>query len=624
MPTPHPSPGPPSGRRGVPIGATPDADGVHFRLWAPAAERVDLVVEDERGGNTRRPMEEEGGGWFGLHVPSLSSGVLYRFAPDGGEPIPDPASRFQPQGVHGPSQVVDSGRYPWRHNGWQGRPWPEAVFYELHVGAFTPEGTFRGVMERLDHLVDLGITALELMPLAAFPGIRGWGYDGVFPYAPHVGYGAPDELRRLVDEAHGRGLMVFLDVIYNHFGPEGNHLHRYAPDFFTDRFSTPWGEALDFRSRPVREFFIQNALYWLEEYRFDGLRLDAVHAIRDDSSPHFLEELADRVHRRFHGEREVHLVLENGRNEARYLDRRREGVGPRYVAQWNDDFHHAAHVLATGEGDGYYASFADDPLRHLGRALAEGFSFQGEPFPAWDGRPRGEPSGHLPPTAFVAFLQNHDQVGNRALGERLTRLVEPPVEEALLILLLLAPPPPLLFMGEEWGAPEPFLFFCDFHEELAERVREGRREEFSSFPAFQEAEARERIPDPNAPETFQRSVLAWDRAAEGTHLRRRERVRELLEVRRREIVPLLGRMDGDGVEMGRSARWARPGGRGLRVTWTLAEGVELTVVANLGHEPAPSPPRPLGGRRIAGTHPPGEDGGRDDILPPWSVTWFRS
>jgi maltooligosyltrehalose trehalohydrolase len=605
------------------FGAEPEGEGVRFRLWAPAASRTEVVVERDRDDDATYaiaafPMEREEGGWFHLWVPDLPPGALYRYRIDGGDRFPDPASRFQPRGVHGPSQVVDPAAYHWLHPEWEGRPWSEAIFYELHVGTFTSAGTFEGVRERLDHLVELGVTVLELMPVAAFPGGRGWGYDGVFPFAPDRTYGSPDALKRLVDEAHGRGLMVFLDVVYNHFGPEGNHLHRYAPGFFTDRFDTPWGDAIDFSRRPVREFFIQNALCWLEEYRFDGLRLDAVHAICDEGSTHILDELADAVHARFDGGRRVHLVLENGRNEARYLARRKDGEPFRYAAQWNDDLHHAMHVLITGEREGYYAPYAEDPLRHLGRCLAEGFAFQGEPFSHWDGHRRGEASRHLPPTAFVNFLQNHDQVGNRALGERISGLAESRAVEALLSILLLAPSPPLLFMGEEWAAPEPFLFFCDFGEELAETVREGRRKEFARFPAFRGPAARERIPDPNALETFLRSVLDWDRREEEPHARRLQLVRDLLAVRRREIVP---RLEG---AQGGSARWTRFGETGLEVSWPLAGGVELILLANLGDRGVRRP-RPERGRRwIHGTHGISFEGAAGDGLPPWSAIWFLS
>jgi maltooligosyltrehalose trehalohydrolase len=371
--------------------------GVRFRLWAPAAARVEVVLDGRR-----LPMKAAGEGWFERDEPSAKAGTLYRYCIDDEVLVPDPASRFQPQDCEGPSEVIDPAAFPWR-NGWQGRPWNEAVVYELHVGTFSPRGDYRGVVEKLPHLAALGVTAIELMPLSDFAGRRNWGYDGVLPYAPDSAYGRPEELKALVQAAHDHGLMVLLDVVYNHFGPKGNFLGRYAPQFFTARHRTPWGAAINFDgegSRWVREYFIRNALYWLDEYRLDGLRFDAVHAIIDDSPRHVLEELVSRVRKELPGK---HLVLENDLNQARYM-----GPG-KYTAQWNDDSHHGYHVLATGEDDGYYVAYADAPAKHLARCLAEGFAFQGEVSP-FSNEKRGEPSAHLPPSAFVDFLQNHDQV----------------------------------------------------------------------------------------------------------------------------------------------------------------------------------------------------------------------
>ena len=479
----------------MPFGATCVDGGVRFRIWAPAVTSVDLKLED-KDAPSLVSMAGMGGGWFEVVTNAARASSRYRFRIDDRIDVPDPASRYQPEDVLGPSMVIDPGAFPWQHGEWRGRPWHEAVLYELHVGTFSPAGTFDGVRERLDYLAELGVTAVELMPVADFSGRRNWGYDGVLPYAPDSAYGTPDDLKRLVDAAHGRGLMMFLDVVYNHFGPEGNFLHAYAPEFFTDRFHTPWGAAIDFARREVRDFFIHNALYWLEEYRFDGLRLDAVHAIVDRSKPDILEELADRVHARFGESRHVHLVLENDDNAARYLTRMPDGRVRRYTAQWNDDIHHALHVLATGEHDGYYEDYVDRTVDLLGRCLTEGFAYQGEPSRHRDGKPRGEPSAELPPTAFVSFIQNHDQVGNRAFGERISALAELDALRAVTAILLLAPSPPLLFMGEEWAAAEPFLFFCDFHEELAARVRDGRRGEFKRFAAFRSEAARARSPIP--------------------------------------------------------------------------------------------------------------------------------
>jgi maltooligosyltrehalose trehalohydrolase len=523
----------------MPFGAAVTPNGVRFRLWAPGAERVDLRLA-EAGGERDWPMEPLGNGWFERIAAEAGPGSRYRFRLDGGLCVPDPASRCNPDDVHGASRVVDPEGYAWPDADWRGRPWEEAVIYEFHVGAFTPEGTFRAAIDRLDYLADLGVTALEIMPVADFPGHRNWGYDGVLPFAPDAAYGTPEDFKALIAAAHGRGLMVFLDVVYNHFGPDGNYLYAYARPFFSERHHTPWGAALDFDgagNRPVREFFIHNALFWLEEYHLDGLRLDAVHAIRDDSETSILTELAERVRSGPGRERPVHLILENDANQARYLPRTGKGDPVWYTAQWNDDLHHVLHLLLTGETDGYYADYVDEPLRWLGRALAEGFAYQGERSPYREGRPRGETSRHLPPTAFVSFLQTHDQVGNRAYGERLAQLAEPRSLRAALTLLLLAPSPPLLFMGEEFACPAPFRYFCEFGPDLAEAVTRGRREEFARFERYAAPEARAAIPDPNDPATFRASKLAWEALEQPAHAEWLGFYRHLLRLRRARIVP---------------------------------------------------------------------------------------
>jgi malto-oligosyltrehalose trehalohydrolase len=504
---------------------------------------VELILEDPvalPGGATDAlpaeiPMTPLADGFFTAQVP-VAAGTRYFYRIDGGQRVPDPAARSQPEDIMGPSRVVDPSVYRWHDERWRGRPWSETVLYELHVGTFTPGGTFTEVADRLDHLVDLGITAVELMPLSHFPGRRNWGYDGVLPYAPDSAYGSPHELKQLIDACHARGLMVFLDVVYNHFGPEGNFLWLYARRFFTDRFQTPWGDAINFSEPMVREFFIQNALYWLVEYHIDGLRLDAVHAIYDESEEHVLTELSRRVRAQLGSERHVHLVLENDANEARFLS----GGEAAFNAQWNDDFHHAAHVLLSAEAVGYYQDYADEPPRRLARSLVEGFIYQGEASAFRGGEARGEPSAHLPPTAFVNFIQNHDQVGNRAFGERLTRLAGSRDRAVLIAVQLLAPQIPLLFMGEEWATEAPFLFFCDFHDELADAVREGRRGEFAAFPEFSDPETRRQIPDPNDPETFRRSVLPWDEASAELGQAWIAFYRELLQIRQTRLVPALG------------------------------------------------------------------------------------
>jgi maltooligosyltrehalose trehalohydrolase len=595
----------------MPFGAALSRGGVRFRLWAPGATRVEVKLE---GAAPRLlAMAPAGGGWFQLRTRAAQAGTLYRYRVDGEVEVPDPASRYQPQDVHGPSQVVDPAAYRWRHPDWRGRPWTTAVIYELHTGTFTAAGTFAGVEQRLGHLARLGVTAVELMPVADFPGRRNWGYDGVLPFAPEAAYGRPEDLKRLVDAAHGLGLMVLLDVVYNHFGPEGNYLHRYAPQFFSARKATPWGPAVDFRRREVRAFFVHNALYWLQEYRCDGLRLDAVHAMVEDAAPGVLEELARAVRRHCRG-RHVHLVLENDRNQARLLRRGGGGAARRYDAQWNDDAHHALHVLATGERAGYYADYAADPAGRLGRALTEGFAYQGEPSGYRGGAARGEPSAQLPPWAFVNFLQNHDQVGNRALGERLTRLAGARARRALSAVLLLGPSPPLLFMGEEWGATEPFLFFCDFHDELAAAVRAGRRREFARFPEFGSAAARRRIPDPNAAATFRRSRLRWERRRGRGQAAWLAWTRRLLALRRREIVPRLPGMAGH------AGRYRRFGAAGLEASWQLGDGTRLVLVANLAPRGCRAAAAPPEGRLLLATHR--RLPGPNQPLPAWFAAWF--
>jgi malto-oligosyltrehalose trehalohydrolase len=528
-------------------------------------------------------MEPKTGGWFELVVPGLSAGTDYAFVLPDGRQVPDPAARAQRGDVHGPSRLVDPAAFTWEVVDWRGRPWEEAVIYELHVGTFSETGDFDGVRRRLDQLVSLGVTAVELMPVAQFSGNRGWGYDGVLPYCPHPAYGGVEGLKRLVDAAHQRGLMMLLDVVYNHFGPDGNYLGLYAPSFFDEKRMTPWGAAIRFEERAVRDFFIDNALYWLEEYRFDGLRLDAIDQIRDQGSPSLLEELAATVRARVSG-RHIHLTTEDERNIVSLHRRDAEGRPVLYTAEWNDDFHHAAHCIATGEDDSYYAAFADDPVGHLARALAEGFSYQGEPYKPWKGQPRGETSRMLPPQAFVTFLQNHDQIGNRAFGERLTALADAPLVERLLAVLILSPQIPLLFMGEEHGERRPFLFFTDFHGELARAVREGRRREFGSFATFREQDDAA-IPDPNAYSTFACSRIDWAEQHSEAGRDRLALVRRLLDVRRTQIVPRLRAMkqiDGKVERLGKKA---------FAVGWQ-ADGERLQLLVNFGDCEVPVVPWP--------------------------------
>ncbi|MFL5258999.1 MAG: malto-oligosyltrehalose trehalohydrolase, partial [Hyphomicrobiales bacterium] len=409
------------------------SDGVRFRLWAPKHERIDIVIHEP---DMRFAMMASRAGWHTILVPEAGPGTLYRFVlPDGLE-VPDPASRFQPRDVHGPSEVIDPHAYRWRTTVWRGRPWETCVIYELHVGAFTPEGTFRAAVQHLDHLVALGVTAIELMPVADFPGKRNWGYDGVLLFAPDSSYGRPEDLKALIDAAHERQIALILDVVYNHFGPEGNYLPSYAP-IYTEGHKTPWGPAVNYDapgSDMIRELIISNARYWIEEYRFDGLRFDAVHAIKDDSEKHLLHDIAAHL-REVLPDRHLHLVLENEENQASWLRRDAAGRPMFYSAQWNDDVHHGLHTAATGEAAGYYQDYAGN-IGKLARSLAEGFTFQGE-IMHYRGRVRGEPSAGLPPTAFVSFIQNHDQIGNRAFGERIDKLAPAEAVRAVAAIYLL-------------------------------------------------------------------------------------------------------------------------------------------------------------------------------------------
>jgi maltooligosyltrehalose trehalohydrolase len=595
----------------MPFGAQVLPDGrVRFRLWAPAARRVELVLESPGAPAKLLPLQKCAEGWTELATEAARAGSRYRYRIDGETLVPDPASRRNPHGVHGPSEVIDPQAYDWTDAAWRAPPWRESVIYELHVGTFTPAGSFAGVAGRLEHLQRLGVTAIELMPIAEFAGTRGWGYDGVLPYAPASAYGSPADLKSLVCAAHARGIAVMLDVVYNHFGPEGNFLPLYAPQFFTDRHSTPWGAAIDFErpaSRPVRDFFIHNALYWLEEYHLDGLRLDAVHAIFDDGAPHILTEIARAARQGPGRERPLYLVLENLRNEARWLGPADGSAGAehRFDAQWNDDCHHCLHVLLTGESQSYYEDYRERPHSLLCRALAEGFAYQSERSRHL-GAARGEPSAHLPPSAFVNFLQNHDQIGNRARGERLAQLSGPEALRAAAAVLLLAPSPPLLFMGEEWAAPEPFPYFCDFEPGLGEKVRAGRRREFAHLHGP--------VPDPCAAATFAAAHLEWTHLTAPAHGRMFDHYRRLLAIRRRDIVPLLPRIRG-------GACVAFDPAGAFAVDWRLrGEGV-LHLLANLKETPAPLLGRPAG-RMLFSTHPGIRAALERNALAPWSVTWL--
>jgi maltooligosyltrehalose trehalohydrolase len=568
--------------------------GAQFRLWAPAAHRVEVALEKPHA------MTRGEDGWFTADIAGIGAGTRYKFRIDDEIDVPDPAAAFQPDDVFGLSEVIDHATHAWRATDWRGRPWAEAVIIETHVGTFTQQGTYRAMIDKLDHLVETGITALELMPLADFAGSRNWGYDGVLLYAPDSAYGRPEDLKALIDEAHLRGLMVMLDVVYNHFGPEGNYLGRYAPSFFTEA-QTPWGSAIDYRVDAVRAFAIDNAIQWLRDYRFDGLRLDAVNSIVEPGGLSLLHDISVAAGQlAAETGRHIHLVLENGDNRASILDAAQDPSQGKYRAQWNDDYHHAWRVLLTGEKQGYYGDYQRAPMSDIARSLSSGFIYQGE-VSAFRGGRRGEASGHLSPTAFINFVQNHDQIGNRALGDRLEGNADPRAIEAALAVLLVAPGIPMLFMGEEWGSTAPFPFFCDFGGELANAVRKGRRHEL----AWAYAEYGDEVPDALDASTRDSAVLDWDGRHAPAGRQRLALVRELLAIRRREIMPRLG-----GAAFGE----AQAADRLLTAHWRMGDGSTLYLVANLSDQAIGLAAQESPGTMIWGSE-------LTDSVPPWSVHW---
>jgi 1,4-alpha-glucan branching enzyme/maltooligosyltrehalose trehalohydrolase len=583
------------------------AGGVVFRLWAPAARQAEVAIGTGGPAPELHPARADAQGWWECVVPHAAAGTLYRWRIDGQLLVPDAASRRNPEGPHGPSVVDDPRQFAW-DSGWTGRPWHDTVLYELHVGTFTAEGTFAAAAARLRELADIGITAVELMPVADFAGRFGWGYDGVLPYAPHHAYGTPDDLKRFVQQAHRLGLMVFLDVVYNHFGPDGNYLHAYAPAFFSKTHASPWGAAINFDgpdSAAVREFFIHNALYWVQEYRFDGLRLDAVHAIIDDSPVHVLQELSERVRTATAG-RHVHLVLENEDNGYRHL-----APTPRpgfYDGQWNDDFHHVVHVALTGETQRYYHDYGASTMDLLERCLTHGMIFEGSKRKEGGARQVVQAAPPQPLSALVNFAHNHDQVGNRARGERLSELV--PAEARLLptLLALLTPAIPMLFFGEEWGAREPFLYFADWEGELREAVRTGRKREFGHGDAHD-------LPDPCSEDTFAASrpdpAFAGGEGSDWL-----AQVKAALAARRRWITPRQGQL-----LTGRHSA-QRIGERGLAVQWRYEDGTMLCLELNLGAQPLHVEPQHLGPveAQTVFSHRVGKDTPRG-TWPPYSARW---
>jgi maltooligosyltrehalose trehalohydrolase len=570
-----------------------------FRCWAPRASTVAVVL-----GDARVPMTSEAGGWWTVDVPTAHAGHDYAFSLDGSSPLPDPRSPWQPAGVHGPSRLVDHAAFPWTDAEWRPRPLSAAVIYELHVGTFTREGTFEAAIARLPHLVQLGVTHVELMPVAAFPGTRGWGYDGVDLFAPHHAYGGPTGLKRLVDACHAHGLAVVLDVVYNHLGPSGNYLARYGP-YFTARYGTPWGEAVNYDaagSDEVRRFVFDNARAWIADYHIDGLRVDAVHAIFDRSAIPVLEELVAEL-RALEGHlgRRVVLIAESDLNDPRVIQHPAVG-GYGFDAQWNEDFHHALHAVLTGERGGYYADFG--ALADLATALPHGFVYAARRS-GYRGRRHGRRVAGLDGHAFIGCLQNHDQVGNRALGDRIGHLVTPACLKIGAALVLTAPFVPMLFQGEEWAASTPFLYFTDHDDpELGRAVHEGRRREFAAFGWDPAA-----IPDPQALATFERSVLDWDETGRPPHADILDWYRQLVRLRRREPELTDGRLDRVRASADERERWL-----------VLERGASITVAVNVGAAPVRVPIAPERPRDVLLASPPGMASGRDGLeMPPESV-----
>ena len=571
-------------------GAHCDARGTTFVALATKARTLEVRLFDEEARPLRTvALERRDDLHFSVHLDDVHEGAHYKFVLDGDE-RPDPYARFLPFGVHGPARVLPRRREEALAEPPAAHRW---TIYELHVGTFSSAGTYLGVIEHLDHLVDLGVTAVELLPVAAFAGERGWGYDGVALFAPHAPYGRPDDLRALVRAAHARGLAVVLDVVYNHFGPSGNYLSCYAPEYFTARVKTPWGDSPDYRWAPMRQLVLDNARYWLDEFGFDALRLDATHAIHDDSSPHVLREVSEVAHAR--GRR---LFFEDERNDpdvVRVLGA--DGV-------WADDFHHQVHVLLTGERDGYYAAY-DPSATSLAACVQRGWTFTGEPYAPWGGEPRGKPPRGLEPERLVTCVQNHDQVGNRALGARLCALVDPAAYRAAIMLSLFLPTTPLLFMGQEWAASTPFLFFSDHGGELGDAVSRGRREEFKSFAAFADPATRERIPDPEAPATFEASRLRWQELAGEANREVLELHRALLRMRQSDPVLAHASREGEleaGLERGNVLYVVRRNGACAR-----------RLVVNLGDAREPWV-APEGSRVLLASEPLG-----DGVLPPFGA-----
>ena len=547
------------------------ADTVRFRVWATGQQKVTLRLS----GNDIE-MRRDDKGWFEAEASGVVSGAEYNYVLADGKVLPDPASRGQKGDVNGPSLVVDPTAYRWQTSAWQGRPWEHTIVYEMHIGTFTPEGTFRAAAEKLPLLAELGITMLEILPVSQFGGDRGWGYDGVLLYAPHSAYGSPDDFKAFIDAAHQHGLSVVLDIVLNHFGPEGNYLPLLSPDFFHKERMTPWGAGIAYDVDAARRYIVEAPLYWLKEYHLDGLRFDAIDQIDDMSDRHALIEIAERIRAEI-ADRPIHLTTEDSRNVIFLHPRNEDGSVPLFTGEWNDDLHNAVHVFTTGETQAYYRDFAEEPEKLIARILTEGFAYQGEVSPQ-TGKKRGVKSTSQPPVAFVDFIQNHDQVGNRAQGERLIELAGSDRTRIMLATLLLSPHIPLLFMGEEYGETRPFLFFTDFHGDLAEAVRKGRANEFEGHDG-------EDVPDPNARSTFEASKLNWQAQHTEDGKAWLAFTRKLLALRQQHIVPLLATAGGN------SGKVLKTTAGFVAVSWTFPRGT-LSVALNIGETPQPLPDLP--------------------------------
>ncbi|HEX6816797.1 MAG TPA: malto-oligosyltrehalose trehalohydrolase [Ktedonobacterales bacterium] len=538
-----------------------------FRVWAPKAERVDVQLGAREGTANRTPMQRGEHGWWSVDIPRAGPGTTYWFVRDGGEPMPDPRSAYQPRGPFGPSQVVDQDAFGWTDHGFQAPPLSSGVLYELHIGTFTPEGTFESAISRLDHLKDLGVTHIELMPVAEFAGTRNWGYDGVDLFAPESAYGGPEGLKRFVDGAHAKGLAVILDVVYNHFGPSGNYTTQFGP-YVTERYHTPWGQGVnldDHGSDDVRRFFLDNALMWLRDYHFDGLRLDAVQELYDQSALHFLEELSREV-KALEAREGRHLVVtaESDLNNPR-LVRAWEAGGYGLDAHWLDDFRHALHTVLTGEQNGFHADFGR--LADLADSLRHAYVYDGR-YSQYRSRRHGRPVEGLPGSRFVGFVENHDQVGNRARGERAAALMSPGRFKVAMTLLFTAPFVPMLFQGEEWGTRSPFLFFTDHEDpELARAVSEGRRREFAAFGWTD-------IPDPQDPATFERSKVNWGEMRQPPYADLLDWTKRLIALRRATSELRDGNLTRVDVTFDEGNRWLVMRRNDVRVAVNLADHVQ--------------------------------------------------